>query len=525
MTTTRCRKISVLVGGILLSTPLAVTHFYGNLLPYLASYFQARKDSMIYFMDPLWMATMFRSFFSLAMVFTSPMELRFGKFPCIIAGAIGMCVSVLSGYVAVDEPMALTLTFGVTHGIAVGVVYSLTLKLLLQIWDDKGGTAVGFMAIGPPLGAMINIGMAYCVINPTNKEADLRVGKHVYFSDDEIIHNVPHYFLVMGGGLVLSNVIGISLLYYGSSNFKHESFTQATQSSTNRKSNGQSGSASLCDRQSHVCRVPDRHDEPLKSAPTAQNRNYNSTTSEDGPTSREQCNDKAQNGNYQSTISEDGPTSRGQCNDKAQSSCEEIEALQNETSKQRFTADFSPKEMLCTRQFWLVWLCCLGISHSFYIHLSLYKEYGQLTIPNDALLASLAMLGMVGMIVIMGLFSDKFGICTTAFAMCASSGLFMGLVVVGFYVSAAMFVIMTLITFVLVSLQLMVISLLTSHFFGQTHYASNMGLVCSGQFLLIFLEPFIVAAITNHLGWDFLFLSGSLSAAVAAVAEMALEGT
>ncbi|GFR66197.1 hypothetical protein ElyMa_003677900 [Elysia marginata] len=85
-----------------------------------------------------------------------------------------------------------------------------------------------------------------------------------------------------------------------------------------------------------------------------------------------------------------------------------------------------------------------------------------------------------------------------------------------------MFVIICVIAFVLVSLQLMIVSLLTSHLFGKTHYASNMGLVCTGQILLIFLEPFIVDVIIQDIGWDYVFLSGSLSAIVAAVAMMAL---
>ncbi|RUS80129.1 hypothetical protein EGW08_012128, partial [Elysia chlorotica] len=437
----RLKKLSVLAGGVLLSTPLALTHFYGNLLPYLASYFHYHKDRMLYPMDPLWVATMFRSFFSLSMVFTSPIELRFGKFPCIVAGGVVMCVSVVCSYFAVVEPVALSLIFGVTHGIAVGVVYPLTLKLLLQTWGDKGGTAVGFMAMGPPLGAMINIGIAYGVINPTNKEADLEVGSHVYFSDADTLRHVPYYFLVMGGGLVVANVLGISLLYYGSRGVNHESIAPKRISSSRYMTLSENKDQTFSDKHTNI-------------------------------------KDKTK------------PTGRS-------------------TPKIKFAFDLSPSEMLGTLQFWLVWLCCLGISHSFYVHLSLYKEYGQRAISNDALLASTAILGMAAMIFIrpnVGIVSDKFGIRATAFAMCAGSSVFMSLVVVGFYAGAAVFVVMTLVTFVLVSLQLMVTSILTSHYFGKTHYASNMGLVCSGQLLLIFLEPLLVEAVIDHLGWDYLFL-------------------
>ncbi|GFR66194.1 major facilitator superfamily transporter [Elysia marginata] len=380
------KKICILLGGILMTTPLSFTHSYGNLLPYLASYFQARMNHMICYVDPLWITTMFRSCFSLAMVFTSSFEHRFGKFPCIIAGAFIMSISVLCSYSAVREPLALTLTFGVTHGIAVGAVYPLTLKLILEMMAAKGGTAVGFSAIGPPLGAKVNIAMAYGVINPSNRDPDLRVGSHVYFSDPEIVHRVPFYFLVMGSLMVVTNIVGVTLLYHGYSSSIHDSFNQVDNATLHGEDQDLIKPADPSSFGEKSSLYP-----ALYSTLKPVNTNYLSTAFKEGQLSEENRARSQDNHSQEKDIDRHREPRK-----------------QNEP----IYGDLSPKEILLTRPFWLVWLCCFGISHSFYIHLTLFKEYGQLTIANDALLATTAMLGMAGMIIIrpsVGLISDKIG--------------------------------------------------------------------------------------------------------------------
>ncbi|GFO08975.1 transporter, major facilitator family protein [Plakobranchus ocellatus] len=206
----------VIIGATLVTFPLSMLTYYGNLLPYLASYFQAHRDSMTMYLDPLWPSTAFRCFLPVSMMFTTPLERWLGARTCISVGVAALCVCVLSGFFSVDEPVALTIIFGALHGLSVGLIYPLTSKLLLDTVSGPGGLASGIMSIGPALGSLVNIGLAYAVVNPTNKKADLEKGKTFYFSDPDIIKNVPYYFLVTGAVTAFTTVLGTLLLIIGS---------------------------------------------------------------------------------------------------------------------------------------------------------------------------------------------------------------------------------------------------------------------------------------------------------------------
>ena len=69
----------------------------------------------------------------------------------------------------------------------------------------------------------------------------------------------------------------------------------------------------------------------------------------------------------------------------------------------------------------------------------------------------------------------------------------------------------------------MIFSIIAAFEFGKIHCASNMGFIRTGNIPLVLLEPFIVDALIRAIGWDWLFLTGSLSSAIATVAIIALD--
>ncbi|GFS16849.1 oxalate:formate antiporter-like isoform X1 [Elysia marginata] len=499
------KRYLVLIGATSLISPLSLLSYYGNLLPYLASYYYARRDKISLYLDPLWPASVFRCTFTIAMLFTSPFELRFGIRRCIVAGVLLLWISVMSCYFAVQEPLALVLLFGGTHGIAVGIIYPTTLKLLLQALPDKAGLATGLLATGPVAGALINIGVAFAVINPLDKKPDLHVDNRVFFSDTHIIENVPYYFLVMGAIIMFFTSLGVILAFVGSYNLNLKApnrkeklaenghlLTQPKERTDNSAKPANDSNRDICLKNPGAASLKSKHiSEKYKLQDTVQT--YNTVSD---------------HGNGELTINHKAPKEK-------------------EGSTQLVVqAELSPLEAIKTGKLWCLWLCYVCTSHTNYLQSNLYKQYGQLAIDNDSLLVMTGLFGMAVCFVgrpCVGLSADKFGIRRTSIAICLFSSIFMALMVIFLRRCPSLFAILVVLEFLAVSPQNMIFSLLTTFEFGKTHCASNIGLVSSGNILVLLIEPFIADGMIMTVGWDWLFLTGSICAAVAMVTLMAIE--
>ena len=513
------RKAIVLLGAILNAFPLSLLSYYGNILPYIASYFHANQNEISVFVDPLWTTSSFVCAYTIAMIFTSPMELRFGIRPCLITCNLVLWIAVMSGFYTVKEPLALTLVFGGVQGIAVGSLYTLTLKLLLLAMPKQEGTATGIMTIGPVFGALVNIGVAYAVINPNNKKPDLYENNRTYFSDKGLIDAVPLYFFVTGAVTVASTLIGTILMFIGSAGIpalkrpeKASSKTEKLDKETNSISKSDSADKS---QETDVISELEPADKS-ESLPIITNLIETSDKKPGLLITEDQCKLCK---NYMSVTNEETDlTEDGQRKKSPQ--------VTENNNTQLIPVDLSPRETVKTVIFWCLWIAFMVSNHTTYLQLNLYKQYGQQGIADDHLLVTTGIIANAGMMVIrplVGVASDRFGIRNTAIALNASSCLFMCLMVLSLHRFPLLYAILVVVENVFVSPQTLLFSILAAVEFGNTHCASNMGLICSGNIVLILLEPYIVEATIATLGWDMLFLSGSGSAILATLAIMAMN--
>ncbi|RUS70984.1 hypothetical protein EGW08_021249, partial [Elysia chlorotica] len=425
------KRILVLIGILLIKSPLSPLSYYGNLLPYLASYYYARRDEIFMHVDPLWPPSIYRCIYTLTMIFTSPLELRFGLCSCIVAGLLLLWTSIMCCFFAVQGPLAFVSIFGVTHGIAVGILYPTTLKILLQTMPQKAGFIAGLLDSGPVLGSLANIGLSFFVINPGNSKPDLHVDNKVLFSDPNVIHRVPYFFLIAGAVMIAYTAVGLIL--------------------------------NKCD-----------------------NTNYHSILSHD---------------DSDVTPDEESQT----CDDQSQ--------CVDKSTKLVVQAELCPREAIRTGKFWCVWLCFICTSHTSHLHMNLYKQYGQLVIRSDSVLVGAGILSMLGTVFArpcIGLFSDKFGIRKTTLAISVLSSIFMFMMVISNNRHSWVYVILVVMEFVCISPQTLVFGLLTTFEFGKTHCASNFGLACSGNLMIMLLEPFFASSVIGAFGWDWLFLTGAI---------------
>ncbi|GFR88725.1 major facilitator superfamily transporter [Elysia marginata] len=493
------RKSMVLVGAVLNYFPISLISSYGNLLPYIDSYYHANRDNIHISVDPLWVISVWICTFIFGMIFTSPIERRVGIHCSIITGDILVSICVLGGYFAVKEPLTFTVVFGGVQGVFAGVVYSLIVKLLLQTMPDHGGLASGIMAAGPVLGAMLFLGVAYIVVNPHNEKPDLKFDKKVFFSNRNLISRVPYYFLVMGSITASFTLIGAAFMYYGSWKLIQEKEEEEGEEETIVTSNV----TSRGELHSHTSSTDSGKCEVVPLNVTG-----------NGAQEQERIP-----GRLRSFFC---PKSSPKSEVKNSVSSRKIRS----TKKPHAGVDASPWEAMKTLRFWLVWLAYITSNHTNFLHLNLYKQYGQRIIRDDKLFVTAGIISNAGLVIVqplVGAASDRIGIRSTNVYLNAASCLFMCLMVVSLHTFPWVYMVLVVVENLGVSPHTLLFSLLGAYEFGKTHCASNMGLIRSGNLVLVLLEPLFVDAMVKAIGWDWLYITGGLASAVATLAIIALD--
>ena len=495
----KCKKAFVVIGASIIASPLSLVNYFGNLYPYLASYNYAYRTKMYFYVDPLWTASVFICTFITSMIFTSPIELRFGIRRCVMAGDIVLWVSLMSGYFTVKEPMALTLIFGGVQGIAVGILYSLATKILLQTMLNQGGLSTGIMSLGMVFGTFVSIGVAFAVTNPGNKKPDLKIDNKVYFSDKNLIDRVPIYFLSVGAIMVVFNIFGTVLMFIGSSDVSKDSENESL----------------LKISAIHHQRFERNHkNDILASSVNNESVLLKDTVDHGQPRRYKNCTETHGSSSSVITVSANA--------DERQHSL----GVKRDVTELASASEMSPREAIKTFKFWCIWLGYVCSHHTTYLQLNLYKQYGQGVIPNDAQLTTTGLISNASMAIaclLTGVASDKFGIRTMHVAFHSASCLFMCLMVVALHTCPWVYMVLIVIENMCLAPHTMLFSLLAASEFGKTHCASNMDLVRTGNLVMMLIEPLLVDAMLETVGWDWVFLTGAFTATVAAIAIFAFD--
>ncbi|RUS83022.1 hypothetical protein EGW08_009210 [Elysia chlorotica] len=189
-------------------------------------------------------------------------------------------------------------------------------------------------------------------------------------------------------------------------------------------------------------------------------------------------------------------------------------------------SELSSRDVLKTARFWLVWIAFVTSNHTFFIYLNVYKEYGEQKISDDSMFVTTGIISSIGTIIVcplVGMASDTIGIRCTNVIFNGGSCLFMALMVIALHTCPWVYMVLVVVESMGLSPHTMLFSLLAANEFGKTNVASNMGLIRSGNIPLVLLEPIIVDVLIGTIGWDWVFLTGSLASAVATVAIVALD--
>ncbi|GFS15533.1 major Facilitator-like protein 5 [Elysia marginata] len=478
--------------------------YFGNLLPYLSSYYQATRNEIHWYVEPLWIISVFNIVSPLSMVTCTLMEKWLGLRQTICLGGALSALSILASYMAIREPVALVLTYGFINALGTGLLFSLCTKVVLQAASTRKGLAYGVMTSFQSVGSLVNIGLAFAVINPKNTDPDLSIGNTNYFSDPELIRNVPYYFVAIGVLTVASSSVGFLLvqLVAGNLSFWNKNTIENSASKISNQTKdvvfeqGQSQETIFLNTVKSLSTNDDS---------TVKNRTFYHTAD----TTHVTQEIKGNNSNGAFSASNEHPES----------------STASDVDKSGPERDLTPCEALTTHRFWLILLASLFLSHTFYVLTNLYKQYGLLRIANDQVLVITGILSTVTLIAtrpLAGVFSDKFGVKMTMVLTCAVSSVFMALMVVTLNLYPPLYIVMTIVEFSCSSTYFLISSLLVNELIGTTHYPSVIGLVYTARVVSSLLDPLIVEAMVETVGWDWVFVSGIVSGIISVFCSLCL---
>ena len=505
----------IVVGCSLLTFPFSMNTYFGNVLPYIASYYQAKRNEIIWYLDTLWVVSAFNFIGPLSMVTCTLVEKWLGLRRTIFFGGALATLSILASFEAVREPAALVFTYGFLNALGTGLIYSLCTKIVLQVASARKGLAFGVMLAFQSVGSLVNIGVAFAVVNPSNTAPDMTIGNTNYFSDAGLISRVPYFFIATGLLTVMTSASGFALVQIAAKDLSiwNKGLSENTEASSvepidNEGTEKQIKEKSMCpvsctQPSEDNSRDTDRNaliqkEETLYSRKTA----YSST---------ESCRSSSKDEYIKPVI---------ESYHHVKSS-----AAESPTQKSATKTDLTPTEALRTMRFWIIWVGSLFLAHTFYILTNLYKQYGLLRIKDDEILVVTGILSTVTLIAtrpLAGVFSDKFGVKMTMVQTCAVSSIFMGLMVITIHLCPPLYIVATIVEFSCSSTYFMISSLLVNELIGSTHYPSIIGLVYTARVITSVLDPMIVDVMVRTVGWDWVFVSGVVSGLLSVLVSLAL---
>ncbi|GFO35946.1 major facilitator-like protein 5 [Plakobranchus ocellatus] len=452
------------------------------------------------------------------MVASGLMENWLGMRRTIFLGGMLSSLSLLFSCFAMCEPAALVFLYGFVNGIGTGLLYSLCAKVIFQAISSKKGLASGVMSAFQSVGSLINIGLAFAVVNPTNKEPDVIVNNTNFFSDKDLINRVPYYFVAIGLLTIMSSLSGFLMVQYFSKDFN------------DRRIKNEERLELVDDGEPEKQKLVQETAEDVASStlngPLKQTAETEVFASDDHASSRNNNMNDIDTCLYESTTETKG-NMQNSSEVPNRTTCATL-AENSEPDKGIYGSDLTPWEAVKTMRFWTLWFVSLFLAHTFYVLTNLFKQYGLLEITNDQVLVVTGILSTVTLIAtrpLAGIFSDRFGVKMTMVMTCAVSSVFMNFMVLTLRYSPALYIINTIIEFSCSSTYFIISSLVVNELFSTTHYPSLIGLVYTARMISSFVDPILVDAIVATFGWDWVFLSGSAAGVVSLIISLALPET
>ncbi|KAK7499227.1 hypothetical protein BaRGS_00009487 [Batillaria attramentaria] len=223
------RALITLTACFMLELAVGVSYTMGNMMPYVTSYLRnVTRETSLDYSTALWAGNTSWIVNSISMMFLGLLEHCMPYKVFLMLGIFFFAGSLIGSYWAVQTSfVAYVIVYGPFQGLAQGILWPSGIKVALKWFPERKRFIGALIMAGYGAGAFGWNQMVTQWINPDNLQPDLTVGEDVYFSQPEVLSNVPSCYLLLGG--VLS---GIQLLCILSFTFPPPSHTDTQEKST-----------------------------------------------------------------------------------------------------------------------------------------------------------------------------------------------------------------------------------------------------------------------------------------------------
>ncbi|CEF63153.1 Major facilitator superfamily and Major facilitator superfamily domain, general substrate transporter-containing protein [Strongyloides ratti] len=202
-------RLSIIIcGAVLIHLSLGTYHTFGNMLPYMASYMKNYTNPSIKIEHMIWIPT-FQGCFPFAMIIGGYLSLYLTPRIAIGIGCFIMSLGVfLSSYTISYSFNAFFITYGIMFGLGQGIAYVTTVAVAINWAPNNVGLVSGIVAGGFGISSSIFAPIQTELINPKN----LETSKNGYFTQQELLQNVPNVFFKLSIAYIIMQCIGLIVM-------------------------------------------------------------------------------------------------------------------------------------------------------------------------------------------------------------------------------------------------------------------------------------------------------------------------
>ncbi|CAH8585050.1 unnamed protein product [Schistosoma turkestanicum] len=201
--------ILCVVGGIIIQCTYGYFYTIGNMAPYILDYLKYNNKS-VYDNSIMWLTSVALGMEALAMPIGGALYRKLGiRAVVVISSLIHSGGIALSYYTLKLGFIPLLITYGILQGFGFGFGYSATIAASVAWFQNHRGLIVGLIVGGFGAGSIIFTPVQTMFINPNNVKIDNKTKR---FEDVDLINRVPSVFLLIGGILLVIQLIGLYLI-------------------------------------------------------------------------------------------------------------------------------------------------------------------------------------------------------------------------------------------------------------------------------------------------------------------------
>lgn len=538
-TMTKIYEVMIMVGSFLTFLPTGFPLYYGNMAPYIISYFKFQVGPAAFNVSTDWFLSIFIIMLVLSHFTTDWILTKINFLTLLIASALVGDVSLMLTRFTVQYSVGATMvTFMLITGFTTGNVIMLSFITVRKVSEKYVGIKCAFASSGISMGAFFVNFITRIFINPDNLSPDVHGGGLVFFSQASLLAQVPDCFLVLGFLFVGIHAAGISLVHsslWRLNKIKNES--QICDLKSDERNRDQREHDNFKGQCSRINYRPNHYSQPKQFAVTAKpiaeavptgsdeerisiNFNYAKYVEHQDNneiTTNEKLRHLGINDfklNEFSLISKQTPKliqSTNADNVVSKLALTETNTIQataetteNNAQTNESSTSVKPTEMLRTPSFYTLWISLAAINYSSLVTQNFYKQYAEIYIKDDAFLTFVGSLSNISMVVIrfsLGILLDWKGIKITLMTVLSINGILAIFWYITPRINRWLYLVVCVVAYGVQGTIHFLASLSTLKLYGLKYYATNCGFVMTANLAASFVSTPIFAPMLEAWGW------------------------